>query len=56
MKNISVIGSGQMGKGIAQLFASKGFDVLRGDLGIKSGKGFYSYENGRSVGVAELVI
>jgi 3-hydroxybutyryl-CoA dehydrogenase len=30
--------------------------VLRGDLGIKSGKGFYSYENGRSVGVAEMVI
>jgi 3-hydroxybutyryl-CoA dehydrogenase len=30
--------------------------VLQGNLGMKSGKGFYSYENGRSVGVAELVI
>ena len=30
--------------------------VLQGNLGIKSGKGFYSYENGRSIGVAELVI
>ena len=30
--------------------------VLQGNLGMKTGKGFYSYENGRSVGVAELVI
>ena len=36
MKNISVIGSGTMGNGIAHCFAQKGFEVSLVDISIEN--------------------
>ncbi|HEV8570649.1 MAG TPA: hypothetical protein VGQ92_26760 [Actinoplanes sp.] len=41
---VGVVGGGRMGAGIAQLLRDK---VGRGELGKKSGQGFYNWEGTR---------